>query len=182
MNAKLTIAALALLGVPVLLVSAPAQQPRLIPDNPGSSTDSDLDKGLPIHVTPKPTTTPPGLKMNKLFRGPGVSIPDGQYDTFVINPLTSDEDSSLAQWVNELSRKLGEVKSDSEKSEIKNQLQQALEKQFNLRQKRHHDEIAELEAKVKKLKDLVEKRQENRREIIAKRLEQILRDAEGLGW
>ncbi len=51
MNAKLTIAALALLGVPVLLVSAPAQQPRSIPNNPGSSTDSDQDKGLPIHVT-----------------------------------------------------------------------------------------------------------------------------------
>ena len=182
MNAKLTIAALALLGVPVLLVSAPAQQPRSIPNNPGSSTDSDQDKGFPIHVTPKPTTTPPGQKRNYFFRVPsGVSIPDGQNATYVVNPLASDEDP-LAQWVNELSRKLGEVKSDSEKSEIKNQLQQALEKQFNLRQKRHHDEIAELEAKVKQLKDLVEKRQENRREIIAKRLEQIFRDAEGLGW
>ena len=36
--------------------------------------------------------------------------------------------------------------------------------------------------RVKKLKELVRLRNEKRREIVAKRLEQVLRDAEGLGW
>ena len=79
-------------------------------------------------------------------------------------------------------RKLGEAKSDSDRSKIKEDLSQILEKQFDLRQKRHLDEIKSLEAKVKKLKELVDKRQENRREIVSKRLDQILSDAEGLGW
>jgi hypothetical protein len=35
---------------------------------------------------------------------------------------------------------------------------------------------------VKTLKELVAKRQEKRREIVANRREQILRDAQGLGW
>ena len=61
-------------------------------------------------------------------------------------------------------------------------MNELLEKQFSLRQKRHQEEIAGLEAKVKKLKELLEKRQENRREIISKRLDQILSNAEGLGW
>jgi len=81
-----------------------------------------------------------------------------------------------------MARKLGEAKSESERSQIKTELTDLLEKQFGLRQKRHQEEIAALEAKVKKLKELVEKRQENRREIIAKRLDQILSNAEGLGW
>lgn len=54
-------------------------------------------------------------------------------------------------------------------------LSQILEKQFNLRQNCHIDEIKSLEAKVKKLKQLVDKRQENRREVVSKRLDQILR-------
>ena len=45
-------------------------------------------------------------------------------------------------------------------------LSQILEKKFDLWQKCHLDEIKSLEAKVKKLKELVDKRQENRREIV----------------
>jgi len=75
----------------------------------------------------------------------------------------------------------GGAKTEADRSQIKTQLNGILEKQFDLRQKRHQDEIAGLEAKVKKLKGLVEKRQENRREIVSKRLDQILSNAEGLG-
>ena len=74
------------------------------------------------------------------------------------------------------------AKSDGERDKIKVQLKEVLETQFAARQQRHEKEIADLEAKVKKLKELVAKRQENRREIVANRLDQILRDAQGLGW
>ena len=65
---------------------------------------------------------------------------------------------------------------------LKTKLSDLLEKQFDQRQKRHEDEIKQLEAQIKKLKDLVEKRQENRREIITARLNQIVKESQGLGW
>jgi hypothetical protein len=82
----------------------------------------------------------------------------------------------------QLIRQLGEAKSDSDRDKLKAKLGEVLEKQFEHRQKRHEGEIAELEAQIKKLKELVGRRLENRREIIARRLEQVLRESQGLGW
>jgi hypothetical protein len=42
--------------------------------------------------------------------------------------------------------------------------------------------ILAIDAQVKKLKELVRARTENRREIVSRRLEQIVREAQGLGW
>jgi len=94
----------------------------------------------------------------------------------------SGEESSIAHEADQLARQLGEAKSDSDRDKLKVKLGEVLEKQFEQRQKRHEGEIAELEAQVKKLKDLVARRQENRREIVARRLEQVLRESQGLGW
>jgi hypothetical protein len=93
-----------------------------------------------------------------------------------------NDEAKLAQSAAKLARTLGEAKSDAERDKLKDQLNKVVESQFDLRQKRHANEIAELEARVKKLKDLLAKRQENRREIVSKRLEQILSEAQGLGW
>jgi hypothetical protein len=94
----------------------------------------------------------------------------------------SPEENKLAQTAAKVAKALGEAKSDSEKDKLKDQLNKVLESQFDLRQKRHADEISALEARVKKLRNLLDRRQENRREIVAKRLEQILSEAQGLGW
>ena len=61
-------------------------------------------------------------------------------------------------------------------------LNDLLEKQFEDRQKKHQAESEALEAQVKKLKELIQTRSENRKEIISRRLEQIVREAQGLGW
>jgi peptidoglycan hydrolase CwlO-like protein len=89
-----------------------------------------------------------------------------------------NEDAAIAPLV----QRLKDAKSDTDIEKLKGQLDDALEKSFAMRQKRHTQEIEELEAKVKTLKELVAKRQEKRREIVANRREQILRDAQGLGW
>ncbi len=170
MNAKLSIAVLAMLGVPIMLVSARAQFLQ----------DRNSGIGVLGRIMDDSNNPPLQRMTSQPQTAPRFQPDDGQ--VLAAYPVTKDPDKLLARRTEELARKLGEVKSESEKSEIKTELAAALEKQFDLRQKRHHDEIAELEAKVKQLKDLVEKRQENRREIVAKRLDQILRDAEGLGW
>jgi hypothetical protein len=94
----------------------------------------------------------------------------------------SPEEAQLANQAGEFARELGSAKSDTDRDKLKTQLGTVLEKQFELRQQRHKKEIESLEAQVKKLRDLVDKRQENRREIIAKRLDQILQESQGLGW
>jgi hypothetical protein len=94
----------------------------------------------------------------------------------------SQEEATLANQAAKVARQLGGTKSDTDRDKLKTQLSTILEKQFELRQERHKKEIESLESQVKKLRDLVDKRQENRREIVAKRLDQILQEAQGLGW
>jgi polyhydroxyalkanoate synthesis regulator phasin len=81
----------------------------------------------------------------------------------------------------ELVKQYARAKGD-EKDKIQAKIVEALEKQFDARQKHHQEELAALEAQVNKLKELVQKRQENRRDIITRRFDQLVRDAQGLGW
>jgi hypothetical protein len=91
------------------------------------------------------------------------------------------EEMQLAHESEELVKQLGKAEGEK-KDKIKTKLTETLGKQFDARQKRHDAELAALEAQIKKLKEMVQKRQENRRDIIARRLDQLARDAEGLGW
>lgn len=189
MNAKLSIGLLAALGVPILLASAPAQQQAsdipptesrrttetfrfVAPASPASGSPVAVSDDKALFV-PNPGPLTPVVSPPGAFYGSDYTLPTAS---------TRNAESLLVHRTEELARKLGETKSEADRSQIKTELGELLEKQFSLRQKRHQEEIAALEAKVKKLKDLVEKRQENRREIIAKRLDQILSNAEGLGW
>ncbi len=189
MNAKLSIGLLATLGVPVLLASALAQQPA----SDDSRSQSGGSRTRFRFETPAPAGSSPLGVISEIAPrfvpspDPAVSVltedVHGYGTTYTLsNASTRNAENLLTHRADELAKKLGEAKSDADRSQIKTELSELLEKQFNLRQKRHQEEIAGLEAKVKKLKELVEKRQENRREIIAKRLDQILSSAEGLGW
>jgi hypothetical protein len=95
--------------------------------------------------------------------------------------VTADEVRTSAA-AEQLARQLGQTKSDDDKEKIKTKLAELLNKQFDLRQRRHESEIEALEAHVKKLKDLVRLRNDRRRDIVTKRLEQMVQEAEGLGW
>src|SRR5205823_5847514 len=84
--------------------------------------------------------------------------------------------SNPARHADQLARQRGEAGSDADRDKLRAKLGEVLEKQFDQRQRRHEAEIEALEAQVKKFKDLVQRRQENRREIIGRRLEQVLRE------
>jgi len=101
---------------------------------------------------------------------------------YTVSGVQSREEADLANQASQVAHQLGSAKSDADREKLKAQLSTILEKQFEFRQQRHKKEIESLEAQVKKLRDLVDKRQENRREIVAKRLDQILQEAQGLGW
>ena len=95
--------------------------------------------------------------------------------------LTAAE-GALAHESQQLKHTLELAKTDSERSDARTKLSENLGKQFDLRQKRHGLEIEALETQVKKLKELVRRRQEGREDIISRRVDQILREADGLGW
>jgi uncharacterized protein YPO0396 len=65
---------------------------------------------------------------------------------------------------------------------IKADLTQALVRQFDVQQKRRMGELEEIEGRVKKLRDLIEKRNQARQTIVSKRVDQLLSDIDGLGW
>jgi hypothetical protein len=116
---------------------------------------------------------------------PSIQPPQGGYAVSPWYGLAggqSQEEGNLANQANRVAHELGSAQSDTDREKLKTRLSTILEKQFELRQERHMKEIKSLEAQVKKLRDLVDKRQENRREIVAKRLDQILQEAQGLGW
>lgn len=71
---------------------------------------------------------------------------------------------------------------ESEINRLGKVIEMNLGQEFDARQNRYDEELKQLEAKVQKLKDLARRRQEARGQIINRRLEQLLRDAEGLGW
>jgi hypothetical protein len=69
-----------------------------------------------------------------------------------------------------------------ERGKIKTKLIEALSKQFDAQQKRRDLELSRVEAQLKKLRELMKKRGEERKTIIDRRVDQLVRDAEGLGW
>jgi hypothetical protein len=160
MYRKLVLGSVSVLGLMALVVSAqqPAfprvQQQEVVP-NPGKEAGRS-----PFYTGPETWAVP-------------MMSPFGAGRT--------KEEFALARESETLARQFGKADADT-KEKLKAKLGDVLAKQFDARQKRHEAEIAALEAQVKQLKDLVQKRQENRREIISRRFEQLVRDAEGLGW
>ena len=92
------------------------------------------------------------------------------------------EEAALRRQADLLIRQLEAADSDTLRHDIKAKLGETLSKQFDAGQKRYGLEIEAIEAQIKRLKDLVRKRQENRAEIISRRLDQIVRDSQGLGF
>ncbi len=91
-------------------------------------------------------------------------------------------EDGLARQANSLKAAFERAKSDEERTEARAKLRENLGNQFDMRQKRHAQEIEALETQVKKLKELVRKRQESREDIITRRVDQIVREIDGLGW
>ena len=134
-------------------------------------------------ANPKDEASPPLMPSSGPGFSPDAGLKPRSTAMYMANWFgKSDEEASLANEADQLAQQLGAAKSDAEKDKTKTRLREVLEKQFDSRQRRQEAEIEALEAQVKKLKELVQKRQENRREIVSKRLDQILRDAQGLGW
>lgn len=76
------------------------------------------------------------------------------------------------------------VKSDKEedKRELRKKLTDLLSKQFDQQAQRQQTELEDLDREIKRLRSLLAKRLDAKSKIVERRFEQLVQDAEGLGW
>jgi hypothetical protein len=82
----------------------------------------------------------------------------------------------------QLIEKFRSAESDDDRSDILEQLSQTIEAQFETRQQIRAKELQMLEERVNKLREHHNKREDAKAEIVKARVDQLVRDAEGLGW
>lgn len=78
--------------------------------------------------------------------------------------------------------KLKSAKNDAEKTALTKQISQLLDKSFERDLQRREKEISDVEVRIKKLRDQIEKRKKAKDDIISLRLKTIVNEADGLGF
>jgi hypothetical protein len=73
-------------------------------------------------------------------------------------------------------------KNEGERDNIEQSLRKLLTVEFSTRLEAHEEEVKQLEEKVRQLRARINLRREKQNEIVENRLQQLLRDAQGLGW
>lgn len=127
-----------------------------------------------------------GLAQKADLRNPLVESPRPLYVTqpngvFVQN-LIDGSVANLDHQVGTLVRDYAKTQDETKRAKIKADLSAALDKQFENQQKQRDAEVKSIENQLKKLRAVMEKRNEARQSIVQHRLDQLLREAEGLGW
>ena len=69
-----------------------------------------------------------------------------------------------------------------EREQVSDELGKVITEHFEIRQKIRAHELEELNAQIRRLQALHDRREQDKSQIINDRLRQLLRDAEGLGW
>jgi polyhydroxyalkanoate synthesis regulator phasin len=71
---------------------------------------------------------------------------------------------------------------ESDREGIQKELRNVLKEDFQVRLSEHQKEVEQLEAQVKQLREKLDLRKGKQDEIVDFRLQQLLREAQGLGW
>jgi hypothetical protein len=94
----------------------------------------------------------------------------------------SEEEMQEFEALSQAVEKFKTAKNDAEKTSATNEISQVLEKWFKRDLGRRENQISEIETRVKKLRDQIEKRKKAKDEIINLRLKTIVNEANGLGF
>ena len=70
----------------------------------------------------------------------------------------------------------------NQRAELEQQLQKIVEQHFDVRHRQRELEIADVAERLRRLQEQLDKRKAARDDIIQNRLDQLLREATGLGW
>ena len=89
---------------------------------------------------------------------------------------------NAAPTTRKLAEEYANAKGEDEKSEARKKLTDLLGRQFDEHIKRQQKELKELEKQIMTLRSLIKKRVDAKSSIVDRRIDQLLLDAEGLGW
>jgi hypothetical protein len=81
-----------------------------------------------------------------------------------------------------LAQQYAKATKEEEKKDIRKKLADSLNKEFDQLAQRQQAELDELEKQVASLKAVLKKRKDSKETIVDRRLEQLIQEAEGLGW
>jgi len=127
----------------------------------------------------KPMARGMGATANSLMGGRAGMMP-GEPDAAL-----QAEQEALAEQENETQRLVSEYRQTEDEKErgwIAGELSKAIAKHFDIRQETRERELKQLEAQVRRLRELHDKRTKEKGQIVQDRVRQLLRDADGLGW
>jgi len=89
---------------------------------------------------------------------------------------------SNAEDVSQLARKYGKAEGDDEKKDIRKKLTETVGQQFDEHMKAQEKQLVALEKQVAGVKATMRKRSDAKSAIVERRIEQLLYEADGLGW
>lgn len=95
---------------------------------------------------------------------------------------SEDNSGTVERKVNELVGKWKAAQNESDRGKVQQELRTALKAQFHANFTSHEKEIKQLEAEVQRLREHLELRRKKQDEIVESRVQQLLREAQGLGW
>jgi hypothetical protein len=78
--------------------------------------------------------------------------------------------------------KLRNAESDDEKSEAREELKEALAEEFDEFLKHQSEELEQMEERLEKLRAQLEKRRDAKDDLVDRRLQMLVDEAEGMGW
>ena len=158
-------------GVGCLALGSGAQQPAPTPPAAPAAAPPLFVTGQPNTATYVQAQTTP---VPRNFTGRMTTTGDGKMLWSVYDAHDTES--------HKLAKQLADAKTETDKDKVRDKLKEHLNKAFDDRQKQHEKDIAALEEQVKKLKEMVAKRQDAKKEIIDDRMKQLEREAKGLGW
>jgi hypothetical protein len=101
-------------------------------------------------------------------------------------------DPELVKWMQEAQKaeaeqgqllaKYAQTTDARQRAEIKAELAKVLQRLFDLQLQQREREVSEIEARVKKLREMIDKRKGAMQSIVTSRLEQLLNEVDGMGW
>jgi hypothetical protein len=91
-------------------------------------------------------------------------------------------DRNLGGKINALAATYKDLTDDAKRADAEKELSMMVTDQFGIRQKLREKQLAALDDQLKRLRTLHGQRNEQRERIVTDRVQQVLRDATGLGW
>jgi hypothetical protein len=164
-----------LIGTRIAIVFA---QQGLAVDRPPSADNVPRPTG---YVQPVPATPSNGFFASPAPMLPMMGSAAGAVDDPEMAELMQSE-ATLARGAEDLVAKYAETQTAAERKEIAAELRNTLAKQFDAQRQRREIELRRIEEHLRKLREQAKKRDDARETIIDRRREQLLNEAEGLGW